>query len=52
MKHVKNAAMLILIVLSIVMLSFGIINKMLPPALTGVGFGVIAILFLSHSKDR
>lgn len=50
MKHVKNTAMLVLIVLSIVMLSLGIMNKMLPPALTGIGFGVIALLFLTHSK--
>lgn len=50
MKYVKNASMILLIVLSIVMLVFGIMNNMLPPALTGIGFGTIALLFLTQSK--
>ena len=50
MKPAKKLFIVVLIVLGIAMLFLGMINSMLPPALTGIGFGVISILFLIDSK--
>ncbi len=50
MKQLKNAAILLLIALGTMMVYLGFINKIIPPVLTGVGFGVIAVLFLIRSK--
>ncbi len=41
----KNSLIIALIIIAIVMIVIGISAKILPPALTGVGFIVIAILF-------
>lgn len=42
---IKNFLIIALLILAIVMLYIGITGKMIPPALTGVGFLIIAYLF-------
>lgn len=44
-KMVKNFLLIALLILAIAMLYIGITGKMIPPALTGVGFLIIAYLF-------
>ena len=44
----KNILIILLILIAILMLIVGINASMLPPALTGVGFIVIALLFLKN----
>lgn len=46
----KKIAAIILIVLGLVMMFLGYQLTALPPALTGVGFVVIALVFLSRDK--
>ena len=46
----KNILLLILIIVAIAMIILGASAKILPPALTGVGFIVIAILFYQNKK--
>jgi hypothetical protein len=47
----KNILLLLLVIIAIVMIYLGIKASLLPPALTGVGFVIIAaILFLDKSK--
>jgi hypothetical protein len=41
----KNSLIISLIIIAIAMIVIGISAKIVPPALTGVGFIVIAILF-------
>lgn len=41
----KNSLLIALIIIAIVMVILGISAKMAPPALTGIGFIIIAILF-------
>ena len=41
----KNGLLIALIIIAVVMIILGIIAKIVPPALTGVGFIIIAILF-------
>jgi hypothetical protein len=50
MKPIKKFLIAILVALGAVMLFLGVVNSMLPPALTGVGFCVIALLFLIDAK--
>lgn len=42
---IKNFLLIVLLILAIAMLYIGITGKIIPPALTGVGFLVIAYLF-------
>ena len=46
----KNNLLIILLVISIAMIVIGISAKILPPALTGIGFIVIAIIL--YEKKR
>lgn len=46
----KKIAAIILILISIIMIFIGIYKQLLPPALTGIGFIPIAIVFLSEKK--
>lgn len=46
-----NLAALVLFLIAAVMLYLGIANRILPPALTGVGFIVIAIVFLGSKSS-
>ena len=46
----KKIAAILLIVLGLVMLFLGYQLTALPPALTGVGFVIIAIVFLNPGK--
>ena len=41
----KNILLILLVLVAIAMIALGIINKMPPPALTGIGFIIIAGLF-------
>jgi len=41
----KNTLLILLVIIAIAMLVIGIYMKMMPPALTGIGFIIIAILF-------
>jgi hypothetical protein len=41
----KNGLIISLIIIAIAMIVIGILAKIVPPALTGVGFIIIAILF-------
>jgi len=41
----KNSLLIALIIIAIAMIIIGISAKIVPPALTGVGFIIIAILF-------
>jgi small-conductance mechanosensitive channel len=45
----KNILLILLVIIAIAMLAIGIFMKIMPPALTGIGFILIAILF--HKKD-
>ena len=47
---IKNFLLIVLVILAIAMLYIGITGKILPPALTGVGFLVIAYLFYDKKK--
>lgn len=42
---------IILLILAVVMLYLGISNQMIPPALTGIGFAAIGVLFLWEKKS-
>ena len=44
-KMVKNFLFIALLILAIAMLYIGITGKIVPPALTGIGFLIIAYLF-------
>ena len=44
-KKKKNTLLILLVIIAIAMLVIGIYMKMMPPALTGIGFIIIAILF-------
>lgn len=44
----KNSLLIGLIIIAIVMIIIGMSAKMGPPALTGIGFIIIAILFLKR----
>ena len=46
----KKAAAIILVLLGIFMLYFGLTKSVTPPAVTGVGFLVIALVFLAEKK--
>lgn len=46
----KKIAAYILVVLGIFMLYFGISHNMIPPSVTGIGFLVIAVVFLMDKK--
>jgi small-conductance mechanosensitive channel len=41
----KNILLILLVLIAIVMIFLGIKGGILPPALTGIGFIVIAVLF-------
>ncbi|CAI9429489.1 Uncharacterised protein [Candidatus Ornithobacterium hominis] len=43
----KNIALILLILIALVMILLGYQNQMLPPALTGIGFILIAYLLWS-----
>tara|TARA_R110002096_G_scaffold204178_1_gene389665 strand:+ start:568 stop:714 length:147 start_codon:yes stop_codon:yes gene_type:complete len=45
----RNVLLLLLVLIALVMLYLGIKASMIPPALTGVGFIIIAALF--YKKD-
>lgn len=45
----KNSLIGLLVIIAIVMIYMGITAKMAPPALTGIGFIVIALLFYKKS---
>lgn len=42
---IKNFLLIVILILAIAMLYIGITGKIIPPALTGVGFLIIAYLF-------
>ncbi len=44
----KNSLLIGLLIIAIVMIVIGISAKIVPPALTGVGFIIIAILFYKN----
>jgi hypothetical protein len=46
----KNAALILLVLIAIAMIIIGIRAQILPPALTGVGFIIIATLYHSSHK--
>lgn len=46
----KNILLIILVLIAISMLIIGINGKMLPPALTGIGFIIISILFYKKNE--
>ena len=46
----KNILLLLLALIALGMIIIGIVASMLPPALTGVGFLIIAALFFSTSN--
>ncbi len=47
---IKKIIAIILIIIALVMLFIGVTKSMLPPALTGIGFILIAIVFLNDKK--
>ena len=47
---IKNFLLIVLLILATAMLYIGITGKIIPPALTGVGFLVIAYLFYDKKK--
>jgi len=46
----KNYLTIALVIIAIVMIVIGVTAKILPPALTGIGFIIIAILFYDKKK--
>jgi Na+-transporting methylmalonyl-CoA/oxaloacetate decarboxylase beta subunit len=48
----KKIAGIILIILAVLMLYIGIFYRMLPPALTAIGFTAIALVFLLEKKAQ
>jgi hypothetical protein len=46
----KNYLIIALIIIAIAMIIIGVSAKILPPALTGVGFIIIAILFYKSKQ--
>jgi uncharacterized membrane protein YbaN (DUF454 family) len=48
----KNILILLLILVAAGMIYLGIAKSMLPPALTGVGFVLIAALFYTKNQER
>lgn len=51
MMNLKKISGVILIIIAVVMLYFGIDKGMLPPALTGVGFIFIGLVFLTEKGN-
>tara|TARA_R110001592_G_scaffold194192_2_gene441637 strand:+ start:1100 stop:1309 length:210 start_codon:yes stop_codon:yes gene_type:complete len=47
----KKTLQIILVLIALIMIYLGIANSILPPALTGVGFIVIALLFKLKNND-
>jgi small-conductance mechanosensitive channel len=47
----KKITAYLLIILSIVMIYIGIVYRMVPPAITAIGFIAIAIVFLVDKKE-
>ncbi|TVR37164.1 MAG: hypothetical protein EA392_13495 [Cryomorphaceae bacterium] len=43
-RHMKNSLLIILLIIALAMVVMGILNGMIPPVLTGLGFVVIAWL--------
>ncbi|MDO5616314.1 MAG: hypothetical protein Q4G16_09000 [Cruoricaptor ignavus] len=41
----KNLLLILLLIIAVAMIVIGIKKEMLPPALTGLGFIIIAVLF-------
>lgn len=50
MKGLKYVLILILAAIGIVMIYLGAKADMLPPLLSGIGFLITAIIFLTHKK--
>jgi len=48
----KNLLLIVLLILAAVMIYLGATGDMLPPALTGVGFVVIAVLLYNGSASN
>ncbi|WP_339608955.1 hypothetical protein [uncultured Roseivirga sp.] len=48
----KRALQIVLAVIALIMIYLGVMNSMLPPALTGIGFLVIIMLFNSYHKVK
>lgn len=46
----RNILLIGLIIIAIAMIILGVSSKILPPALTGIGFIIIAILFYEKNK--
>ncbi|MBE0422359.1 MAG: hypothetical protein IBX66_00300 [Lutibacter sp.] len=46
----KNYLTIALVIIAIAMIFIGVTAKILPPALTGIGFIIIAILFYDKKK--
>jgi hypothetical protein len=46
----KNVLLILLVLIALVMIFLGVKASMLPPALTGVGFLIIAALFFKATK--
>jgi len=47
----KKISGILLIVISVIMLYIGFAYKMVPPALTGIGFIIISIVFFKEKKN-
>lgn len=48
----KIVLLLVLLLIAAGMIYLGVVNDMLPPSLTGVGFVVIAALFYTSKPDK
>jgi len=44
----KKSLLILLVIIAIVMIVIGILAKIVPPALTGIGFIIIAFLFYKN----
>ena len=49
---IKNIAGVLLIIIAGVMIYIGVVKEMPPPALTGLGFIAIGVVFLTGSDRR
>ena len=46
----KKTLTYLLLIIAVAMIVIGIVAKILPPALTGVGFIIIALIFILEDK--
>ncbi|MGW8123853.1 hypothetical protein ACV07N_14440 [Roseivirga echinicomitans] len=48
----RRALQIALITIALIMIYLGVVNSILPPALTGVGFIVILLLLNGYHKEK